>query len=998
MAQIYELTVKVVGSDTHIGDHGYIYWYPPRKYAAAGMVFSLRANPRPGYRVKRWTNTDDDTIILNENKITMSQDVTVYVEFEPDVDIPQFSLTTSVVSGQGSIKQPGCSWAEKILGESCTFSFDQGQQVEIIATPDDEWQVSRWKSSVSGVFLSDPGTSASATITIPSEDVSITVEFTHVDVDLTLSVGGGGGCISLVSPEGYNIDCSGETVQLSDIEVRVVATPLNSEWEVSSWFIDGVDQSTTASFLDVSLEGVTDKSIVAYFSRVGDCVKNTLTVNITGKGTVSPPLGNYCEETTLALNPTCSMGYYFKEWQYDLDSGITEDGLLLLVPMNISREITAVFERRVGYQTSDPTLFYCSSENYKDNVVSFDFTNTSPFNPSQSSNGYHFRINFYTDVEKTKLVYSTFSLIDNKRWFYDDGFYDQLPMTGVVVNENETTTIVYDPEILFSQIMETQKEHVVNSEIVYEKPLVCGVQYYVDIESYNIFTEQVTFLKTINLMLECESVDSYYWDYNEDKNNWLCSGQGKSDLKVAGNSGQSIYPSISSNIFGLFQIVWQGRRKDGNHTYGAKWDSEKDMLFSSGQGSYDVLELPSSNHPIVVADQASSFYITGSTRDSIAFNACPVLISDSPPPDDPLDLPAFESFCYPGSVENLGGGYDQIKMRVHKDDISSSLVVNRDKVVPVITQKDIRLEVDGIVGAYAVRLRNIEDSSWGDWINIDSELYPYTSPDAPEGVTPTGPIGDDIVRDAYRIDNSRFIVGWNISKTNGLRRICCQVLTLYGISNSFCIDILANFDVAQHVFEFYLEDPTNPVDPANPKKFPVHNGQYVLSLKDDITEEVLSRDSITVYFKAIFSEEIYKDENTTESYVDDEIRFNVIQQGINDQRNEFVKVIDDKTFWGAFSIFTDDGIFNKDGAAFIELVFPEVDNTTEICIADKNDKYNINSVDLDEKANIALVPEEVFEKYQADQLSKALDINKFKQYYDKDDTNFKFGNPGYYRK
>ena len=36
-------------------------------------------------------------------------------------------------------------------------------------------------------------------------------------------------------------------------------------------------------------------------------------------------------------------------------------------------------------------------------------------------------------------------------------------------------------------------------------------------------------------------------------------------------------------------------------------------------------------------------------------------------------------------------------------------------------------------------------------------------------------------------------------------------------------------------------------------------------------------------------------------------------------------------------------------------------------------------------------------KYQADQLSKTLDLNKFKQYYDKDDQNFKFGNPGYYK-
>jgi hypothetical protein len=100
---------------------------------------------------------------------------------------------------------------------------------------------------------------------------------------------------------------------------------------------------------------------------------------------------------------------------------------------------------------------------------------------------------------------------------------------------------------------------------------------------------------------------------------------------------------------------------------------------------------------------------------------------------------------------------------------------------------------------------------------------------------------------------------------------------------------------------------------------------------------------------------------------------------------------------GEFEIFNNDGIFNKDGASFIEIVFPG-DTPPGNTNSDERDKYNFVNSDIQEIANIDLLPEEVYQKYQRDRLSKALDINEFKQNYDADDINFKFGNPGYYRK
>ena len=480
--------------------------------------------------------------------------------------------------------------------------------------------------------------------------------------------------------------------------------------------------------------------------------------------------------------------------------------------------------------------------------------------------------------------------------------------------------------------------------------------------------------------MDCNRIDSYYWNYNKDKNNWLCSGQGKTDLQVCGGFGQAINSSIASNLFGIFKIVWQGRKvvseKNVNNIYSALWDSSKDILYSSGQGLYDILEITNANHPLIVTDSALNFYITGTVKDNIKYKACSLgVCNDTTTGSIAPETNLFETFCYPGSSSFLSNAYDEIKMRVYKGDISGSLVVNDEKVIPVIDKKIIRLDIDGIVGAYAVRVRNIEDKEWGEWINIDNELLNEET-------------GDDLIYDAYRIDNSRFLVKWGMENNNGLRRICCQILTIYGISNTFCIEVLANFEIPQHIFKFYTSDERD-------IEFPTYNDQYVLSL--DAEGVVTNVDgSRTVYFDTIFSDPVYKIETGLIEYGIADVNFNVVQQGINNKRGQSFDSVSPQKFSGHFSIYSNDGIFNKDGTAFIEVLFSDM-TSTESCGSDNRDTYNLINADLEEVSNIDLLPEEVYEKYQNDKLSKSLDINKFKQNYNKDDINFKFGQPGYYK-
>lgn len=908
---------------------------------------------------------------------------------------------------------PTCT-GDRRIDESCAGDVSDGQIVSLTAFPDSNYQISGWHVETEGASFSlnppgDPSVAQTASFTYDSSygDVTITVSFISALCNVVLLVGSDRGTLFLKDPPNKaTFTKSTTTVSIDALagdstSIRVQALP-DSGFSITGWTLDGVAYSTSSPTTtdppNFSTVGFSERTIIVDFETSTPCTPDKqLTITIVGQGTVSTQDGLYCDIDVLNILPSPANGWVFSRWDFTAAFGLTRlANNVLQVAMTVDREnITAIFVEG-GTTGAVGSFFYCPSENYKNNIVSFDFTNSLNDNNPSVDNLYHFRVNFYADVDKTKLIYSAFSLADNKRWFLNDGAFSQLSSEGIDVDLSETVSIVYDPEVLPSQIIETQKLHLINNEtVVYEKPLICGIKYYVEIQAYEVRTNTILGIMTIPLMLSCDRIDSYYWNYNKDKNNWLCSGQGKTDLKVCGGFGQAINSSIDSNLEGTFKIVWQGRKVlnniANNNIYSAIWDSNKDILYSSGQGLYDVLEMDEGNHPVVITDPALNFYITSTTKDNIKYKACPVTHGNVVTPVAPPIESTFEAFCYPGESTLLSSSYDEIKMRVYKEDVSGSLTVNNEKAVSIVNKKSIRLDVDGIVGAYSVRIRNMEDPEWGEWINIDNKLL-------------DGGVGDDENHDAYRVDNNRFLVQWDIQNYNGLRRICCQVLTMYGISNTFCIEVLANFDVPQHVFKFYTGDPSLPGLPTDSppgNEFPLYNGQYVLSIANAIADSTEVLGGKIVYFDAVFSDPVYKDETKKTSYevVDgvSDVKFNFIQQGINDKRKVDFDAITDVKFSGKFEIFNSDGIFNKDGASFIEIVFPE-SSVGESCGSDERDKYNFINADVEEISNIDLLPEEVYQKYQRDRLSKALDINEFKQNYDGDDANFKFGDPGYYRK
>jgi hypothetical protein len=94
LAENYRLTVSVNGG------HGTI--SPSSGFFASNSVVQLQATPEAHYFVKKWTGTDNDSLISTSNTVTMLMDRRVSVEFEFGYQIQR------QVDGQGSVTTSSC--------------------------------------------------------------------------------------------------------------------------------------------------------------------------------------------------------------------------------------------------------------------------------------------------------------------------------------------------------------------------------------------------------------------------------------------------------------------------------------------------------------------------------------------------------------------------------------------------------------------------------------------------------------------------------------------------------------------------------------------------------------------------------------------------------------------------------------------------------------------------------------------------------------------------
>ena len=157
----YRLTVTVLEDLNDHLIHGRVDPNRAMVYEGYGSnVVTLTAVPDIGYKVKKWTGTDNDTSTSRINTVTMTRDKHVTIEFTP---APLYRFTAYVIDrgdGPHGTVEPN------------NGLFYDGETISLTARPDPNYQVKAWYGTDN-----DWSRGPNNTVTVNGFDVLVRVEF-----------------------------------------------------------------------------------------------------------------------------------------------------------------------------------------------------------------------------------------------------------------------------------------------------------------------------------------------------------------------------------------------------------------------------------------------------------------------------------------------------------------------------------------------------------------------------------------------------------------------------------------------------------------------------------------------------------------------------------------------------------------------------------------------------------------------------------------------------
>jgi uncharacterized repeat protein (TIGR02543 family) len=274
----YTLTVNVTGNGT-------VSKNPDQATYHYGDVVQLTAVPATGWQFAGWSG--DLNGGNNPGSLTITGDTNVTATFIPI----EYTLTVNV-TGNGTVSRNP---------DQTTYHY--GDVVQLTANADPGWSLSHWSGDLTG--SDNP---RSLTIT---GDMNVTATFTEDEYTLTVNTNGGGGVTRSPDQSTYHY---GDIVELS-------AVPATG-WQFADW---SGDLSGSTSPQSITMTG--DKNVTATFVPI----EYTLTVNVTGSGTVSknPNQTTYHYGDVVELTANADPGWSFSHWSGDL-SGSDNPGSLTI--------------------------------------------------------------------------------------------------------------------------------------------------------------------------------------------------------------------------------------------------------------------------------------------------------------------------------------------------------------------------------------------------------------------------------------------------------------------------------------------------------------------------------------------------------------------------------------------------------------------------------------------------------------------------------------------
>jgi hypothetical protein len=529
------------------------------------------------------------------------------------------------------------------------------------------------------------------------------------------------------------------------------------------------------------------------------------------------------------------------------------------------------------------------------------------------------------------------------------------------------------------------------------QPLLCGVPYRVVVESYKNGSFVVE--SEFEMTCQCARTNIDLWSKDNDSPNWLSSGQGFDDIRLTNVDGECLYPKIVVTNNDLFYMVWQdfrytrmlsSQKSLSPDYFMAIYDPSSDKFACSGQGGYDRRLTSFSENGKVLYDVSA--FIDPFQNINLVLHDGQKLYSQScslgckfEAKNSDLILPCMFTDETDPSFFVVGGSPDRTieqyqKMRLRRHCVAYSTYLDLQTPIPVVTDCFIELNIVGVPGTYAYRLKNETDEDWSEWLPIGPDLPEQTQTDT----SSTKP-ERDFFR-AYFIQKDRFIAPWIASPENGTKRVCCEILTFFGKTESFCVDFMAIYDTLEYKIDLFFDEAfTQPVPMY--KSYPVVS-QSKTETKIDDTNLTSIQENVTpvsyIYAKIEFRDKnklymLEKMRELSKFGLSQELTMNVYQQGINDQTGIVLDKVKDGMYRGKFAVFADDGVINLDGLGIITVDVPG----------------QCNPISFSELSAIA----NKLETNRTLDQSVAIfnNFTVFREKYTGNDTKGSFGNPDYYK-
>ncbi len=666
---------------------------------------------------------------------------------------------------------------------------------------------------------------------------------------------------------------------------------------------------------------------------------------------------------------------------------ISEDRKTITLQMSVSSSVSQmriILENDAKQVGKNEFAYYCSSEqSYRCNLDCFYVNNSSV------TKNVHFRATLYADAQRTSPILSVFTKADSLGWEIGN---DVFPSAGLTVIPGQKISAIYQPEIIPFDIKESKSEFVI--EQIIRQPLICGTTYYATIESFvdDIFSVESEF----EFVCPCIGTKNNKWNVDEDSKRWVCSGQGFDDFRITKTDNNCLFPSVVVGELDNFYIVWQDYRFTRTLTnqpslspdyFAAFYDSESDEFRCSGQGSYDkrITKYDSEAGRVlydasVIIDQFQNINLVAHDGKNVFSQSCSFgceYIST------PAEITKACTFTDSSDIFFVGDSPDRVadqyqKIRVYEKYVKFSTYVDLQKPIPVVSDCFIELDIIGVPGTMAYRLRNENDAEWSEWLpigpNISSQSSDSSSTEEER----------NFFR-AYFIQKDRFIAPWVASSGDGVKRVCCEILSFAGQSTTFCVDFMAIYDSLDYRIDlFFDEEMKKPIPKyknymvASTKKTetPI-NDEIIGSIKDVVSSvnSIYARIEFKNKNRIQVLEKLY---NISRFSLSNQITMSVYQQGINDQINIPLQKIDEGVYRGSFSVEEEDGIVNIDGLANIVINVP-------------GQCKPLTSNELINKASL-------FENSKIDQkVSVFNNFTIFRDSYNADDIKGSFGSMDYYK-